>query len=137
MLWMKFLVSKKKSFIKRVMIEILWCIVNVIGHLSIHLTLYVWRYNLFQSPYHIVLLKSKYSIRRHGEKKKPQHFNESDQNECIAAKHLHQFKLWKEGRFSRSVKKVNAKISERFKLFNNATYGYLKVGFFFLVLLFA
>lgn len=46
------------------------------------------------------------------EEKKPQHFNESDQNKSLAVKHLHQFKLWKEGRFSRSVKKVNATISE-------------------------
>lgn len=121
---MKFLVSKKKSFVKQVMIEILWCIVDVIGHLSIHLTLSVWRYNLFQSPYHIVLLKSKYRLRRHGEKS--QHFNESDQNESLAAKRLHQFKLCKEARLSRSLKKVNATILEKL-LFNNVTYGYIEV----------
>lgn len=58
--------------------------------------------------------------------KKLQHFNESDQNESLAAKRLHQFKLWKEARFSRSVKKVNATISEKL-LFNIVTYGNTEV----------
>lgn len=59
--------------------------------------------------------------------KKLQHFNESDQNKSLAAKHLHQFKLWQEARFSRSVKTVNAAISEKL-LSHNVTYGYIEVG---------
>lgn len=67
--------------------------------------------------------------------KKLQHFNESDQNESLAAKRLHQFKLWKEARFSRSVKKVNATISKKLH-FNITNYGNSEVGsnFFFVAL---
>jgi len=59
--------------------------------------------------------------------KKLQHFNESDQNESLVAKRLHPFKLWKEARFSKSVKNINATISEKL-LFNNITSGYIEVG---------
>lgn len=59
--------------------------------------------------------------------KKLQHFNESDQNESLAAKRLHQFKLWKEARFNRSVKKVNVTVSEKL-LFNIVTYDNTEVA---------